>query len=60
MTDQLLTRKQVLDMLSISDSSERRMRQYGEMPDHLRIGRKVYYRLSTVEQWLSNLESDKQ
>lgn len=55
-TERLLTLNEVLEMFHLSRSGERRMRKDGEMPPHVRIGRKIYYRLSTVEQWMASME----
>lgn len=53
----LITRRQFLDKLGISDSNERRKRQSApHWPPHLSIGRKIYYRLSTVEEYLRQSE----
>ena len=53
MTDaecQLISRKQFLGLLAISDSNERRKRRASQAwPPHLRIGNKVYYRRAAVE-----------
>ena len=53
-----ISRRQFLDMLGISDSNERRQRREGHpWPPHLRIGNKVYYRRSAVEDWLRRQEA---
>lgn len=53
----LITRRQFLDKLGISDSTERRKRQSEQhWPPHLLIGRKIYYRFSTVEEYLRQSE----
>lgn len=56
MSDRLIHRTEALKMLSISDSTERRLRQAGKMPPPITLGNRVYYRLSSVEQWLTDLE----
>ena len=44
-------------MLGISDNNERRRRKLSQdWPPHLRIGKKVYYRKSVVENYLRELE----
>ena len=46
---ELVSRKQLLTELDISDSSERRGRRGNhEWPPHLRIGTKVYYRRAAI------------
>ncbi len=61
MTDtvsELVTRRQFLKELGISDSSERRRRKEGaDWPPHLLIGRKVYYRRESLSDWLHQRES---
>jgi hypothetical protein len=56
MTDtgrELISRRHFLEMLGISDSNERRKRKEGHpWPPHLRIGTKVYYRRSAVDDFL--------
>jgi predicted DNA-binding transcriptional regulator AlpA len=56
--DQFLSRKNLLGEFGISDSSERRRRKCDEnWPAHVRIGRKVYYRRSAIEDWLRRQEA---
>jgi hypothetical protein len=61
MTDtvsELVTRRQFLKELGISDSSERRGRTGGgEWPPHLLIGKKVYYRRESLDDWLRHREA---
>jgi hypothetical protein len=61
MTDtesELITRRQFLKELKISDSSERRGRTGGgEWPPHLLIGKKVYYRRQSLDDWLRHREA---
>jgi hypothetical protein len=61
MTDtvsELVTRRQFLKKLGISDSSERRGRTGGgEWPPHLLIGKKVYYRRESLDDWLRHREA---
>jgi hypothetical protein len=61
MTDtknELIPRGQFLTELGISDSNERRQRKEGHpWPPHLRIGNKVYYRRSAVEDYLRAQEA---
>jgi hypothetical protein len=61
MTDtacELMTRKQFLQRMGISDSSERRGRRGGgEWPPHLLIGKKVYYRPESCDDWLRHREA---
>lgn len=50
---QILHRNQVLDVLGISDRTERRMRLSDKpWPPHLVIGNRVYYRLAAIEEFL--------
>jgi predicted DNA-binding transcriptional regulator AlpA len=58
-TGDVLSRRQFLEELGISDSSERRKRKKGghTWPPHLFIGRKVYYRRSAVDDWLRRQEA---
>ena len=61
MTDtvgEFMTRRQFLKELGISDSSERRGRAGGgEWPPHLLIGKKVYYRRESLDDWLRHREA---
>lgn len=56
--DDLIDRRTFLEKLKISDSSERRRRarQRG-WPAHLRIGSKIYYRTSVVDEWVRQQEA---
>jgi hypothetical protein len=55
---ELITRGQLLKELGISDSSERRGRTGGgEWPPHLLIGKKVYYRRESLDDWLRHREA---
>ena len=55
---ELMTRRQLLKELGISDSSERRGRTGGgEWPPHLLIGKKVYYRRESLADWLRHREA---
>jgi hypothetical protein len=58
-TDQLIPRAQLLQELSISDSSERRRRKAGgdNWPPHITIGKKVYYRRCRVDEWIARREA---
>ncbi|ASL16272.1 hypothetical protein MYCOZU2_03898 [Mycobacterium intracellulare subsp. chimaera] len=61
MTDtgsELLSRKQFLAKIGISDSGERRGRT-GERdwPPHLLVGQKVYYRRAAVDDWILRQEA---
>ncbi len=58
-TGDLISRRQLLEELEISDSSEWRKRKEGghEWPPHLCIGRKIYYRRSAVDDWLRRQEA---
>jgi hypothetical protein len=64
MTDtvsELMTRRQFLKQLGISDSSERRGRTGGgEWPPHLLIGKRVYYRRESLDDWLRQREAASQ
>jgi hypothetical protein len=57
-TDELIDRRTFLEKLKISDSSERRgrARQHG-WPAHLRIGSKIFYRNSVVDEWIRQQEA---
>ena len=55
---ELVSRSQLVKMLRVSDSKERRMRKKGHpWPPHLRIGSKVYYRRAAVDSFLSAQEA---
>ena len=57
-TDELVSRKQFIEELGISDSSERRGRAGPhDWPPHLCIRTKVYYRRSAVDDWLRRQEA---
>ena len=57
-TGELVPRRQLLEELGLSDSSERRKRQGdGDWPPHLCIGTKVYYRRSAVDDYLRRQEA---
>ncbi|MGZ4524853.1 MAG: hypothetical protein ACXVX7_00050 [Mycobacterium sp.] len=57
-TEELIDRRTLLEKLKISDSSERRRRarQRG-WPAHLRIGSKIFYRNSVVDEWVRQQEA---
>ena len=61
MTDterELIPRKRLLDELGISDSSERRGRTGNrDWPPHLSIGKKIFYRRASVDDWLRHQEA---
>ena len=55
---ELMTRRQFLKELELSDSTERRGRTGGgEWPPHLLIGKKVYYRRESLDDWLRHREA---
>ena len=52
--DQLLTEKELAEMLKISEATARRWRAVGAGPEFVRCGPAlVRYQLSTVERWLA-------
>jgi hypothetical protein len=56
--DELVPRTNLIDLLNISDSGERRKRKAGvDWPPHVLIGRKVYYRRESLSAWLRQRES---
>lgn len=56
--DDLVLRKRAVQILKISDRTERRKRQSGDpWPPHLRIGSKVYYRRSGIAEYLQRQEA---
>jgi len=58
LTDELISRRELLRELEISDSSERRKRRGSHpWPPHLYIGSKVYYRRSAVNAFLQHQEA---
>lgn len=61
MTDtrhELIDRRTLLEKLGISDSSERRARaRQRDWPPHLRIGAKIFYRNSVVDEWVRQQEA---
>lgn len=58
MNDLLMTLEEFRALTHLSVSNERKHRGQDEgWPSHFRIGRKVFYRRSTVEKWLADLES---
>ena len=64
MTDtgcELVSRKQFLRELGISDSSERRGRTgQGSWPPHVWIGGKLYYRRAAIDDWIRRQEATAQ
>lgn len=57
-TDELIDRRTFLAKLKISDSSERRGRaRQRNWPAHLRIGSKIFYRSSVVDEWVRHQEA---
>jgi predicted DNA-binding transcriptional regulator AlpA len=57
MNDTLMTLEEFLALTHLSRSNERKHRSQDEgWPPHIEIGRKVFYRRSTVEKWLAGLE----
>lgn len=64
MTDtgsELLSRRQFLRELGISDSSERRGRRgRGAWPPHVWIGGKLYYRRAAINDWIRQQEATAQ
>jgi predicted DNA-binding transcriptional regulator AlpA len=58
LTEQLISRSQVIQRMGISDSTERRMRNGGHCwPAHVRVGHRVLYRESAVASWVAAQES---
>ena len=57
-TGELVPRRQLLEELGLSDSSERRKRQGDQdWPPHLYIGTRIYYRRSAVDDYLRRQEA---
>lgn len=57
MNDTLMTLEEFRALTHLSRSGERKHRSRGGgWPPHVEIGRKVFYRRSTVEKWLADLE----
>lgn len=57
MNDTFMTIEEFLALTHLSRSNERKHRTSDDdWPPHVRIGRKVLYRRSTVEEWLSERE----
>jgi hypothetical protein len=57
-TSELLSRSDLLKHFDISDSSERRHRQADPTwPPHVCIGKKVFYRRSSINDWLDQREA---
>ena len=55
---EVLSRKQLLHVLAVSDSTERRRRKSdGDWPPHVCIGNKVCYLRSSVDDWLHRQEA---
>lgn len=50
----ILSKKDYCEIYKISPTTEYRQRLSGAGPSYLKIGRKVMYRRSDVEDWLSN------
>lgn len=56
--DDIIRRKKFLKILKISDRAERRRRRSGQpWVPHLRIGNRIYYRRSAVEEFLRAQEA---
>jgi hypothetical protein len=55
---ELVPRTILIDEFGISDSCERRRRKEGaDWPPHLLIGKKVYYRRESLDDWLRHREA---
>lgn len=54
----LVSRLELLELLGISDSTERRGRQSSDWPPHIMIRKSVYYNWPTVEKWLLQRENN--
>jgi excisionase family DNA binding protein len=57
MTDQLLTAKQVADLLAVPESWVREATREGRMP-HLKLGRYRRYQPAAIEAWLAQQRDD--
>jgi excisionase family DNA binding protein len=55
--DELKTTEELAERLRISTSTLRRWRSNGEGPKFIRVGKKVRYRQSDVEDWLSSQDA---
>lgn len=51
----VLTEKELADRLGLSPWTIRKWRLEGGLP-HLQVGRRVFYRLQSVEEWMRDME----
>lgn len=57
--DEILSTAQVADAYGcFTPDGLRWMRHVGKGPQHFKVGRKVYYRRSVVEQWITDREAE--
>ena len=59
MNEQYLTTEQLSQLLPFSQSYLRQLRVSGDGPSFVKLGKKVVYRVSDLEAWLSRHKSQK-
>jgi excisionase family DNA binding protein len=52
----LLDEQQVMRLLRVSKRTLQRLRQKGNGPPHIKVGRRILYRRQAVEKWLEARE----
>lgn len=57
MQKKLITFNELLSMIAISKSHYYKMRKQGQAPPYLKLGNKLMFKLSEVEQWLESQSS---
>ncbi|MGV8872289.1 MAG: helix-turn-helix transcriptional regulator [Rhodococcus sp. (in: high G+C Gram-positive bacteria)] len=56
LADPLLTAEQVRRIIPIAEATQRHWRYAGSGPEYVRLGRRIFYRLSAVERWIAEQE----
>ncbi len=50
--ERLLTTNEVIEMLRLSRSTFENLRQRGQGPKHVKVGRQYRYRKTDIEEWI--------